>query len=52
MIQKYPGVNIKNRASGVLDLDSLFHVISVHVLGTLEKNQSDDIVIVYYREKD
>ena len=49
---KPPRVNIKSKASGVLDLSSLFHVIAAQVLGTLEKNESDDIVVVYYREKD
>lgn len=46
MTQKYSRVNIKNKAFRVLDLSSLFHV------NTLGKNDSDDTVIVYDREKD
>lgn len=46
MTQKYSRVNIKNKASRVLDLSSRFHV------NTLEKNDSDHTVVVYDREKD
>lgn len=48
----YPRVNIKNKASGVLDFSLLCHDVTLHILGTSEENERDAIVIAYYREKD
>lgn len=52
MRQVYPRVNIKNKAPRTLDFSLLCHDVTLHILGTLEENESDDIVIAYYREKD
>lgn len=40
-----PSKKKKNKASTVLDLGSICHVIAIHTLGTWKKKESDDIAI-------